>query len=148
MTGLALAYPMHGQHKLSNEGYRTRDGHIIDWLGRFAAESSSHIEVVSRPEPVVLAPLLRIRGPVATGTAPLQTRTWRIPSWDRKRWWVRSSGAYPKVDQFGDAPQPPLGRGVLRRISSAVMLAPVASIHVVNTTFDQRRRGWSAQGRP
>jgi len=29
-----------------------------------------------------------------------------------------------------------------------VMLAPVASIHVLNTAFDQQRRGWSGQARP
>jgi len=28
------------------------------------------------------------------------------------------------------------------------MLAPVASIHVLNTAFDQQRRGWSGQARP
>jgi len=29
-----------------------------------------------------------------------------------------------------------------------VMLALVASIHVLNTAFDHRRRGWSGQARP
>jgi len=29
-----------------------------------------------------------------------------------------------------------------------VMLALVARIHVLNTAFDQRRRGWSGQARP
>lgn len=95
---------MHGQHKLSNEGYRTRDGHIIEWLGRFAAKSGSHIDVVSRPEPVVIAPLQRIRGPIAPGTVPNQTLTWRVPHPDRKRWWVRSAKAYPNIDGLEDAP--------------------------------------------
>lgn len=104
MTNIALAYPMHGQHKLSNEGYRTRDGHIIEWLGRFAEQSGSHINVVSRPEPVVMAPLQRIRGPVAAGTVPIQTQTWRMPTLDRRRWWLRSAAVYPKIDTFGDLP--------------------------------------------
>ncbi|MET0659300.1 MAG: glycosyltransferase [Steroidobacteraceae bacterium] len=95
---------MHGQHKLSNEGYRTRDGHIIEWLGRFAAAKESHIDVLSRPEPVVLGALRRIRGSVAAGTVPVQTLTWRPPKFDRKRWWVQSARAYPKVAAFGGAP--------------------------------------------
>lgn len=104
MTTLAIAYPMHGQHKLSNEGYRMRDGHIIEWLGRFATATDSHINVVSRPEPVVLAPLRRIRGRVAPGTAPIQTLAWKLPSVDAKRWWVKSASSYPKVAVFGDLP--------------------------------------------
>lgn len=104
MTGIALAYPMHGQHKLTNEGYRTRDGHIIEWLGRFAAATESHIDVLSRPEPVILGALRRIRGSVAAGTVPIQTLTWRAPNIDRKRWWVQSARAYPKLSAFGKAP--------------------------------------------
>ena len=104
MSGLVLAYPMHGQHKLSNEGYRTRDGHIIEWLGKLAAKRGKHVDVLSRPEPVVLAPLQRIRGPVALGTVPTQTFTPRLPSLDRKRWWIRSANAYPKVGHFGSIP--------------------------------------------
>ncbi|ORA06851.1 hypothetical protein BST17_03130 [Mycolicibacterium bacteremicum] len=92
-----MAYPMHGQHKLSNEGYRTRDGHIIEWLGRSAAQSHRQVAVVSRPEPVVLASRRRIRGRIAEGSHPIQTFTWRVPSLDAKHWWVRSAGAYPKV---------------------------------------------------
>lgn len=104
MTGIALAYPLHGQHKLSNHGYRTRDGHIIEWLGRFAAPTGSHIDVVSRPEPFVLAPFQRIRGSIATGTLPIQTLTGRLPNRDPKRWWIRSAPAYPEVSSFGDLP--------------------------------------------
>jgi glycosyltransferase involved in cell wall biosynthesis len=95
---------MHGQHKLSNEGYRTRDGHIIEWLGRLADGAGTYIDVVSRPEPILIAPLQRLRGPVAVGTVPTKTLTWRIPNLDRKRWWMRSADAYPKIDAFGAAP--------------------------------------------
>lgn len=104
VTGLALAYPMHGQHKLSNEGYRTRDGHMIEWLGRLATASDSHVGVISRPEPAVLAAVRRIKGSVARGTIPVQTLTWRMPGMDRKRWWVRSAQAYPKIAALGGAP--------------------------------------------
>ncbi len=105
VKGIALAYPMHGQHKLSNEGDRTRDGHLIEWLGRSAIASGSHIDVISRPEPLVLASTRRIRGRVAVGTVPTQTMTWRLPNVvDPGHWWVRSSGVYPKVAKFGDEP--------------------------------------------
>ena len=104
MTGIALAYPMHGQHKLTNEGYRTRDGHIIEWLGRFAAKADAHIDVVSRPEPLVLGAVRRIKGGIARGTVPIQTLTWRMPKIDRKQWWVTSAPAYPRVAGFGTTP--------------------------------------------
>lgn len=95
---------MHGQYKLSSEGYRTRDGHIIEWLGRFASSHGNSINVVSRPEPVILAPLRRIRGAVAPGTVPMETRSWRPPNSDPKHWWVRSAKSYPRVEAFGDLP--------------------------------------------
>ena len=104
VTPLALMYPMHGQHKLSNEGYRTRDGHLIEWLGKFAHELGTHVDVLSRPEPFVLAPIQRIRGPIARGTAPVTTHTWKLPTLDRKRWWVRSATDYPTLDALGNAP--------------------------------------------
>ncbi len=103
MTGI-VAYPMHGQYKLSNEGYRTRDGHIIEWLGRFASRMESRVDVVSRPEPILLAPRRRIRGAVAAGTFPVQTLTWRVPKINPRHWWVRSAKAYPMVAEFGGAP--------------------------------------------
>ncbi len=43
-----MAFPMHGQHKLSREGYRTRDGHFIEWFGRLLSDSGS-TAVISRP---------------------------------------------------------------------------------------------------
>ena len=104
MIGTALAYPLHGQHKMSNEGYRTRDGHLIEWLGRFAAVNESNIGVISRPEPAIIAPLRRIRGTIAPGTAPIQTLTWKLPGIDPKHWWVKSARQYPKVGTFGDLP--------------------------------------------
>ena len=105
MSTVALAYPLHGQHKLSNEGYRTRDGHLIEWLGRFADKVGSCIDVVSRPEPIALAHLRRIRGSVAVGSVPIETATFLVPNIAQpKRWWIRSAQAYPKVAQFGTVP--------------------------------------------
>lgn len=101
---VALAYPMHGQYKLSNEGYRTRDGHIIEWLGQTATLQGNSVTVISRPEPAILAPSRRIRGSVAGGTKPVETRTWRLPSTDPKHWWVKSAKSYPRVDGFGNLP--------------------------------------------
>jgi hypothetical protein len=101
---IAVAYPMHSQYKLSNEGYRTRDGHVIEWLGRLATQTEAHIGVVSRPEPIALAPLRRIRGSIAAGTIPVQTLTWSIPRTDPKHWWVRSAHAYPKTCFSPDVP--------------------------------------------
>ena len=89
---------------MSNEGYRTRDGHLVEWLGRFAAANDSSIAVISRPEPVLLAPFRRIRGAVAPGTVPVQTLAWQIPGIDPKHWWVKSAQQYPKVAAFGSLP--------------------------------------------
>lgn len=93
-----LAFPMHGQHKFSNEGYRTRDGHLIEWFGRLLSEKGA-VRVVSRPEPKVLA-FQRTYGrdSVARNTLPVNTNTWRVPtSRDRQRWWVDSLDSYKKA---------------------------------------------------
>lgn len=100
MTDVGLiAFPMHGQHKLSNEGYRTRDGHLIEWFGRIlGSEKSGYVSVVSRPEPRILAREQRYdAGAIAPNTRPVTTFTWRVPtSRDRQRWWITSLPAYPR----------------------------------------------------
>lgn len=90
-----LAFPMHGQHKLSNEGYRTRDGHLIEWFGR-KLSGKGDVRVISRPEPFALAPLRRYsKGSVAANTTPVSTFSWRLPSpRSRRRWWVDSLDVY------------------------------------------------------
>lgn len=91
-----LAYPMHGQRKLLSEGYRTRDGHLIEWFGRETAEG---VAVVSRPEPAFL-PKRPARGRAAAGTRAVETPTWRLPDpRNRRRWWHRSADAYPALPQ-------------------------------------------------
>lgn len=99
------AFPMHGQHKLSNEGYRTRDGHLIEWFGRKLLEQGP-VAVVSRPEPIALAPMRRMRPEsIATNTKPVSTYIWRLPSLrDRQRWWVDSLHAYHRVADLAESP--------------------------------------------
>lgn len=93
-----VAFPMHGQHKLSNEGYRTRDGHLIEWFGR-KLDGVGEVTVVSRPEPRVLAPLRRYpANAVAANTRPVSPSVWRLPALrDRQRWWVDSLDAYHRA---------------------------------------------------
>jgi len=101
-----LAYPMHGQHKLLREGYRTRDGHLIEWLGHDLADRGG-VAVVSRPEPA-LTRVVRRRPPgrPATGTHPVETRVARVPDpRDRRRWWATSARSYPVLpESVADVP--------------------------------------------
>jgi glycosyltransferase involved in cell wall biosynthesis len=91
-----LAYPMHGQRKLLSEGYRTRDGHFIEWFGRRAPGRG--VKVVSRPEPRLLTRPLPADRAIAAGTHSVETATWRLPDpRDRRRWWQRSAAAYPTI---------------------------------------------------
>lgn len=95
-TAAVLCYPMHGQRKLSEEGYRTRDGHIIQWLGREAL-STAPVAVISRPEPHLLNLRHRKRD-LAENTLDVSTMTWRLPNLvDRRKWWVDSVRDYPKL---------------------------------------------------
>jgi glycosyltransferase involved in cell wall biosynthesis len=107
-----LAYPMHGQGKFTSEGYRTRDAHLVEWLGRLTGDRGG-VAVVSRPEPAVLRAARALRrgggsraGGVAAGTRPVETTTWRLPDpRDRRRWWLRSADAYPRLpDDWRDVP--------------------------------------------
>lgn len=90
-----LCYPMHGQRKLSEEGYRTRDGHLIQWFGRLLEDAP--VAVISRPEPIYLDRANR-NGRVAENTLDVSTKTWRVPNvTDRRRWWVDSVRSYPRL---------------------------------------------------
>lgn len=88
-------YPMHGQHKLTDEGYRTRDGHMIEWFGRLLDEQGE-VAVLSRPEPLPLALKNRLRSArTAPNTRPFDAISLRLPSLrDRRRWWVDSLNDY------------------------------------------------------
>ncbi|WP_206556237.1 glycosyltransferase [Curtobacterium luteum] len=92
-----LAYPMHGQRKLVAEGYRTRDGHLIEWFGRLTADHGG-VGVVSRPDPALLPTRPVDTTRVAAGTRPVTPRSLRVPDLrDRRRWWVTSATAYPTL---------------------------------------------------
>jgi glycosyltransferase involved in cell wall biosynthesis len=92
-----LAYPLHGQGKLLSEGYRTRDGHFIEWLGRHL-EDRGPVGVVSRPEPVFRKVTMRSSRPVAENTLDLSTFVWRVPKiTNRREWWSRSVALYPDL---------------------------------------------------
>lgn len=92
-----LAYPMHGQHKLLREGYRTRDGHLIEWLGATTA-SGGGVAVVSRPEPRLIPKRARSGRTIAAGTHAVSARTLRLPDpRSRRRWWVDSAAHYPEL---------------------------------------------------
>lgn len=89
-----LCFPMHGQSKLSSEGYRTRDGHIIEWLAKL--NTTKPVAVISRPEPAPLA--VRKNKNVAANTVDISTRSWQVPDLrNRRRWWVKSASSYPSL---------------------------------------------------
>jgi glycosyltransferase involved in cell wall biosynthesis len=92
-----LAYPMHGQRKLLTEGYRTRDGHFIEWLGRLY-ETPNSVAVVSRPEPIYLPRVPKQSGVSAPNTYPLDSTSLQIPlPWNRRKWWHQSAASYPSI---------------------------------------------------
>lgn len=99
------AFPMHGQHKLSTEGYRTRDGHLIEWFGRLL-EGRGPVGVVSRPEPAPIQLSRRFsRGHVAANTVPIESSSWRLPNLkDRQKWWVGSAKSYPSLRRSAKTP--------------------------------------------
>lgn len=108
-----LAFPMHGQHKLSTEGYRTRDGHMIEWFGRLLVEAGS-VEVLSRPEPRVASLVRAVQNrrsrssslhDVAHNTRPVSMHSNRIPHLrNRQRWWVDSLKSYRMPAYPGSTP--------------------------------------------
>jgi glycosyltransferase involved in cell wall biosynthesis len=93
-----LAFPMHGQQKLLSEGYRTRDGHFIEWLGRLT-EGQGKVGVFSRPEPHILRPFLNAAQTdetrMAPNTAAFNSYSFALPKLrDRRAWWTQSLKAY------------------------------------------------------
>lgn len=103
----AIAFPMHGQQKMVREGYRTRDAHLIEWIGRHLLEVGP-LAVISRPEPHWLRPLARegrATGRVAANTTPTESFSWKLPDiTNRRRWWVQSLSSYSTPDVAPDAP--------------------------------------------
>ncbi len=97
MPPSVLAYPLHGQGKLLSEGYRTRDGHFIEWLGRHL-DGQGPVGVVSRPEPVYRKLTMRSSRPPARNTVDLSSFVLRLPKvTNRREWWDRSAALYPAL---------------------------------------------------
>lgn len=100
-----LATPMHGFHKLLTEGYRTRDGHLIEWFGRLAGPAGE-VAIHSRPEPFPRRELahLRYRHRAAPNTVDVGRSLLRLPSHrDRRAWWTSTLQHY-RVPVSGTAP--------------------------------------------
>lgn len=91
-----LAFPMHGQHKFLAEGYRTRDGHLIEWFGKLLRPGN--VYVLSRPEPALLnvARSFQNRRRIpAVGTVAVSANSFKLPKLRaRQHWWVKSSVSY------------------------------------------------------
>lgn len=98
-----LAYPMHGQRKLEREGYRTRDGHVIEWCGRLLGDGST--AVVSRPDPFGLRGKTIPRN-MAPGTVSVARGVLKIPDLrDRRLWWHKSAEYYRAIpDRYIQTP--------------------------------------------
>jgi glycosyltransferase involved in cell wall biosynthesis len=96
---------MHGYSKLLDEGYRTRDGHLIEWFGRLL-DGSGPVVVVSRPEPALAEVVARRRtalGTPASNTVNISPLSWRVPDVrDRRRWWLQSLGSYPQLAEVSE----------------------------------------------
>lgn len=96
-----VTFPMHGQCKLATEGYRTRDGHLIEWFGRLLAPKS-YVQVVSRPMPFFLKKRYETSR-VAKNTYPVDSYTVALPNpFNSKKWWSTSSERYP-IGRLRDA---------------------------------------------
>lgn len=94
-----LAYPMHGHRKLVTEGYRTRDGHVIEWLAHLL-DPQGAVGVYSRPEPAGLD-WIKLKRASRRSTDPanavfFDTPVVRVPPLrDRFAWWSKSAASYP-----------------------------------------------------
>jgi glycosyltransferase involved in cell wall biosynthesis len=101
-------FPIHGVSKMVMEGYRTRDGHLIEWLGRLC-EDVGPLSVVSRPEPLVKSLLGRLRpgyrSSLARNTTYQSKLTLQLPDFsDRYRWWLDSARLYPQLQHLSVVP--------------------------------------------
>ncbi|MGE2715282.1 glycosyltransferase [Mycolicibacterium litorale] len=127
-----IAFPMHGYHKMVDEGFRTRDAHLIEWLAKFV-ELEGTVEVLSRPEPKILDLPRRFSTNHRRTSNKLNlddhsSTTWRLPHpTDRRRWWVDSASHY-------DFPRASAG-------TPAVVWNPfVAVSNISHSVFNSQRR--------
>lgn len=100
--GGLLALPMHGEVKLRKEGYRTRDGHVLEWVERLRPELP--VTVRSRPEPYPRVSLARRHGRANPDWNWVSPQPATLPPLRSKRtWWVRSLRFEPQTETSCDA---------------------------------------------
>lgn len=108
---------MHGEVKLRKEGYRTRDGHMLEWIERLRPEMA--VTVRSRPEPFPRVTLARRHGranPDWTWQSPQPLAL--PPIREKRRWWVDSLKHEPSAAAAFDGAiiwNPVAGRHLLDR---------------------------------
>lgn len=120
-----VALPMHGEVKLRNEGYRTRDGHILEWIERLRPELD--VTVRSRPEPFPRLSLARRHGRANPAWQWQSPQPLTVPSpGARRKWWVRSLKFEPKK---------PI------RTRAALVWNPIAGAHLLGSVIEADRVG-------
>lgn len=98
---IILALPMHGEVKLRNEGLRTRDAHVLEWISRLRPQLPIHL--YSRPEPWPRVSVARrLGGSLPASVVCNSPQPLAIPPVrDRRRWWIQSrrfASKYPAND--------------------------------------------------
>ncbi len=118
-----IALPMHGEVKLRNEGYRTRDGHVLEWIEKL--RPGLDVTVRSRPEPFPRISLARRHGRANPAWDWQTPQPLTLPSLQsRRQWWVKSL-RYEPTDEV-------LCRG-------AVIWNPIAGSHLLGRTLKADR---------
>jgi glycosyltransferase involved in cell wall biosynthesis len=80
---------MHGEVKLRKEGYRTRDGHVLEWIERLRPGLA--VTVRSRPEPFPRVTLARRHGRTNSNWTWQSPQPLTLPPLrSKRRWWVES----------------------------------------------------------
>lgn len=94
-TMAVLAFPLHGIDKFYNEGFRTRDAHLIEWMASLLPTGSA-VGVASRPEPFPRRQLQNHRGGGDPRLVDLGRSVLALPHpIERQRWWAKSAQFYP-----------------------------------------------------
>jgi glycosyltransferase involved in cell wall biosynthesis len=114
---------MHGEVKLRKEGYRTRDGHVLEWIERLRPDLP--VTVRSRPEPFPRVSLARRHGRTNPGWDWQSPQPVTLPPLKAKReWWVKSLRFEPQDEVNYDA---------------AIVWNPIAGAHLLNRTIHADR---------
>ncbi|WP_285187474.1 glycosyltransferase [Rhodococcus sp. MEB041] len=123
-------FPMHGSRKMIEEGFRTRDGHLLEWFSKILGQRST-VNVYSRPEPSVtrLADSRRKHlSDIHANMLEQPSYSGRLPKLsNRQHWWVKSANSYRSLDSV--SPESP-----------AIIWNPfVAVSNIKNDVFNGRR---------